>query len=77
MIRTQIYLTKEEMTGIERLAAIRGHKNSAVIRQAIDEFLQRQDPRDRLTRLRTGRGLWRDRNDLPDVRKLREEFDRF
>lgn len=77
MIRTQIYLTNEELRGIERLAAAHGRKNSAVIRQAIDEFLQRQDPRDRLARLRRGRGLWRDRTDIPDVRKLRKEFDRF
>ncbi len=77
MNRTQIYLTDEEVDGINRLASSSGRKNSEVIRQAIDEFLQHQDPRDKLSRLRAGRGLWRDRKDLPDIQKIRSEFDRF
>lgn len=31
---------------------------------------------DRLRRLRRGRGIWADRDDLPDFAKLRAAFDR-
>jgi hypothetical protein len=34
-------------------------------------------PPDRLARIRQARGIWKDRTDLPDLRKLRGEFDRF
>jgi hypothetical protein len=30
--------------------------------------------RERLTPLREGRGLWKDREDLPDLRALRKEW---
>ena len=31
----------------------------------------------RLANLRQACGIWKDRTDLPDLRKLRQEFDRF
>lgn len=44
--------------------------------RALDEFLQRQEAGGRLARLREGRGLWSQRNDLPDWDALRRELDR-
>lgn len=40
MQRTQIYLTASEQTGLQQLAQARGVTLSAVIRAAIDEYLQ-------------------------------------
>ena len=31
----------------------------------------------RLQRLRAAKGIWKDRQDIPNVRTLREEFERF
>ncbi len=76
MQRTQIYLTTGEAQGVSRVAATTGRKKSEVIREAIDQYLQRLGPQDRLGRLRAARGIWKDRTDI-DLRQIREEFDRF
>ena len=76
MLRTQIYLTQSEAQGLARLAATTGRKKSEIIRDAVDEYLQRLGPQDNLKRLRAARGIWGDREDI-DLRKIREEFDRF
>ena len=76
MQRTQIYLTQGEARGVSRVAASTGRKRSEVIREAIDQYLQRFGPQDRLGRLRVACGIWKDRKDL-DLQRLREGFDRF
>ena len=76
MIRTQIYLTERQQQGINHLAHRTGRKQSEIIRQAIDEFLERAGPTDKLNRLRRAKGLWKNRKQL-DLRALRGEFDRF
>ena len=76
MTRTQIYLTAAEAQGVASVAAKTGRKRSEVIREAIDEYLDRLGAHDRLTRLSVGRGIWEGREDL-DAREMREEFDRY
>ena len=75
MTRTQIYLTPAESQGVARVAAETGRKNSEVIREAIDQYLLRLSPKDRLSRLREARGMWADRE--ISIEKIREDFDRF
>jgi len=77
MIRTQVYLTEEESSAITRLSRALGHGKSELIRQAIDEFIDRRDTTNRLKKLRAARGIWAERQDSPDMRKMRAEFDRF
>lgn len=77
MNRAQIYLTDNEVDGLGRLSSSFGKKKSEIIRQAIDEFLARQGIGDPLSRLRAARGMWEGRKDVPDIAKLRAEFDRF
>jgi hypothetical protein len=75
MKRTQIYLTSAEAQGVARIAANTGRKQSEVIREAIDQYLLRLGPQDRLSRLREARGIWSDRE--IELKDLREDFDRF
>jgi len=77
MIRTQIYLTEEENRAVTRLGKSQGSGKSEIIRQAIDEFIQRRDGAGRLKALRAARGMWADYSNLPDLRKMRKSFDRF
>lgn len=49
MNRTQIYLTASEAQGVARVAAETGRKQSALIREAIDPYLQRVGSPDRLS----------------------------
>jgi hypothetical protein len=75
MIRTQIYLTPTEAQGVARVAAESGRKQSAVIREAIDQYLLRLGPQDRLKRLQEARGIWKDRE--ISLKDIRHDFDRF
>jgi len=77
MVRTQIYLTEKENTAISRLSRSLGHGKSELIRQAVDEFIERRDTTNRLKALRTARGMWSNRKDIPDVQEMRKNFDRF
>ena len=75
MTRTQIYLTLTEIQGVARIAAKSGRKQSEVIREAIDQYLLRLGPQDRLSRLQEARGIWRDRE--ISIEQVRSDFDRF
>jgi hypothetical protein len=75
MERTQIYLTEEEREDLAIISARTGRKMSALIREAVDEFIERHRGEGRLEALRSARGIWKDREDLPDFEALRREFD--
>ena len=78
MIRSQIYLTSNERQKLNLLASETGKSRSELIREAIDYFIQhkRLQKQDKLAAMRAAKGLWVDRNDLPNLVALRKEFDR-
>ena len=76
MERTQIYLTDKEKKAVRSIARRLGTTQSEVIRTAIDRLIDRESSDNRLELLHSGRGLWRDRQDLPDFGCLRRELDR-
>ena len=75
-VRTKIYLTEEEHAGINALAKATNKRQSEIIRQAIDEYLTRKKPDDKLAKIRKAKGIWKDRADL-DLFEIRSSFDRF
>ena len=76
MIRTQIYLTIEEMKELKALSCRTGKKQSELIREAVDEFLVKRNQTSRRQVLNDVAGTWQDRDDLPDFNELRKEWDR-
>lgn len=72
MQRTQIYLTDAEQTGLQRLASERGSTLSAVIRDAVDRYLETAAEADWRQRRAAAFGLWQDR-DPADLEALRRE----
>ena len=76
MVRTQIYLTEEERTGLGALVEATGKKQSQLIREAIDRLLDTVSEGRRDSVLSTAAGMWRDRSDLPDFKTTRQSWDR-
>lgn len=78
MFRTQVYLTSSEREGLDQIALELGRHKSELIREAIDQFInnRRRLKRKKLSSLEAAAGLWENRDDIPNLRNLREEFDR-
>ena len=76
MIRTQIYLTEQERTGLVALAQVSGKKQSELIREAVDRFLAQFEEIRLQEALESAAGMWKDRDDLPDFNTARRSLDR-
>jgi hypothetical protein len=75
MIRTQIYLTDEQRAKLAVIAKNIGKKQSELIREAIDRLIDQTGQNQKKTTLREAAGIWKDRDDLPDFRAIRSEWD--
>jgi hypothetical protein len=76
MVRTQIYLTEEERDGLEAVAKSTDKKQSEIIREAVDRFLDMTRGNGRKAILDGAAGMWRNRKDLPDFGAARRSWDR-
>ena len=76
MVRTQIYLTEDQRAEVAAIANQSGRRQSEVIREAVDRFIEQKSRRRREAILREAAGIWRDRTDLPDLAALRRGWDR-
>jgi predicted transcriptional regulator len=76
MIRTQIYLTDGEKAALNDLSHATGKAQSQLIREAIDQLVERSSKARREEVLADSAGLWKDQQDVPDLGVLREAWDR-
>lgn len=76
MIRTQLYITKQEQQLLRALINKTGKSQSELIRQALDKFI-RTNAKGPKHNLEKSTGLWAERTGVPDFTAIRQEFDRF
>ncbi len=82
MTTAQINLTESQTDALQKLAERTGKTADELLREAVNKLIgevgeveaKRQE---RLKSLRRARGIWKDRDDLPDFKKLRAEWNRF
>lgn len=77
MKRTQIYISEQMKEELDRLSRKRDTSKSEIIREAVTEYIARHSVSERENKLKAGAGMWKGKKNLPDVSKLRKEFDRF
>jgi len=76
MVRTQVYLTQRERNALTALAKVTGKKQSELIREAVDRFIDQSSDGRRAEVLDQAAGMWENHEELPDFRSLRGEWDR-
>ena len=76
MIRTQIYLTERQRSQLAAIAKTLNKKQSELIREAVDRYIDQSGTSQREAVLRETAGIWKDRKDLPDFKVIRTEWDR-
>jgi predicted transcriptional regulator len=76
MIRTQVYLTQQERQALGQIAQYTGTMLSVLIREAIDQFISHnlKQQQNKKLALQAAKGLWAQRDDLPDFAAIRESF---
>jgi predicted DNA-binding protein len=82
MTTTEINLTDSQANALHALARRTGKSEDDLLREAVDRFIgdvseTATSHQKRLESLRQAKGMWKDRQDLPDFEKLRREWDRF
>jgi hypothetical protein len=73
MQRSQIYFTESHLNKLAAYARSRGTTYSALIREALDEYLARQAPLDKRALRREAFGAWAPNAEAPTTRQLRGE----
>jgi hypothetical protein len=76
MVRTQIYLTKQQRDELAAIAKFIGKKQSELIREAIDQLIHQRGVSRRESVLRKSAGIWKDRVDLPNFNEIRTDWNR-
>jgi predicted transcriptional regulator len=76
MVRTQIYLTEEERDGLDAIAKSTRKKQSELIREAVDRFLDLRKGNRRAAILNDAAGMWKNRSDLRDFALARRSWNR-
>ena len=79
MIRTQVYLSREQEQALKSLAITSGTRQSELIREAVDLFLSKRNALQRQWKkaLQDMKGIWADDESREErMDEIRQEFDR-
>jgi len=77
MIETQIYLTEKESDSLQRLANQMGKTPNGLIQEAVAKLLSQFDEETLRKNRMAAAGIWRNRDDIPDLDDMRRLAERF
>jgi hypothetical protein len=76
MNTNEICLTPVESQLLTSMAQLTGRSEGELLHEALDLLKAKVDLEKRRTLLRGARGMWKDRDDLPELADLRSEMNR-
>lgn len=82
MTTAQINLTDSQTEVLRELSRRTGKTEDELLLEAVEKLVgevgEKEVKRQEwLASLKQAKGIWKDRDDLPDFRRIRKEFDRF
>ena len=76
MVRTQLYLTLREREGLAALSLATGRKQSDLMREAVDRLIEQFSAQRKTMVLDQAAGIWAKRRALPNLRRVRSQWER-
>jgi hypothetical protein len=76
MIETQINLTEQNQQALMEISRVTGKSQQELITSAIEELIKSYPQKKRLELMQQARGIWQEREDIPNLEQLRAEFNR-
>lgn len=76
MIETQINLTEQNQQALIEISRFTGKSQQELINSAIEELIKSYLDKKRLDLMQQARGIWQEREDIPNLEQLRSEFNR-
>jgi hypothetical protein len=77
MLKAEIDFTEQELNALQDISLRTGKSQEQLIREAVDHFIAEFQNKDRKSLMQRARGMWKERQDLPNLEDLRREWDRF
>lgn len=76
MADLEINLTQQELNALREMSRATGQTEGDLVQNAVRRMINHERGNDHLSLMRSARGLWKDREDLPDWASLRREWNR-
>ena len=74
MAETKIIIPESIQEALAEIALTTGKSEQQLIAEALSELIQNYQTRNRLALMRKARGMWADREDIPNLEELRQEW---
>jgi hypothetical protein len=76
MLDTEINLTEQERNALQDISRRTGKTEGELVREALDQFIAQFQNEDQRKLMQKARGIWKDRQDLPSLQEIRNEWER-
>ena len=77
MLQTQINLTEQNQQTLIEISRFTGKSPQELINLAVEELIKNYQNKKRLALMQQARGIWKQREDIPNLEQLRLEFNRY